>query len=445
MQSKKRVLIMGAAGRDFHNFNVYFRDNPEVRVEAFTAHQIPGIAGRRYPVELAGGAYPEGIPIFDEAELPELIGRLKIDEVLFAYSDVSHLDVMHRAALVNSLGADFRLMGWRSTMLKAAKPVISVCAVRTGCGKSQTSRRLTELLRRKGKSVVVIRHPMPYGEDLNIQRCQRFETVADLDRHKCTIEEREEYEAHIGKGHIVYAGVDYAVILRKAEQEADILLWDGGNNDIPFLETDLHIVLVDPHRPGHEVLYHPGETNLRMAHVVLVSKTGNAAPEAIAQVTSNVRSLNPGTRIIRADSVLTVSDPGQIRGKRVLAVEDGPTLTHGGMTYGAAHVAARRYGAAAIVDPRPYLSGSLRETFLENPHLTDVLPAMGYGADQVQDLQTTIDRIPCDVVLVGTPFDLGRLIRTHHPLVRVGYSLDQGATDELDRVLDAFIQKPHDA
>ncbi len=436
---QKKVIIMGAAGRDFHNFNVYFRNNPQYKVEAFTAFQIPGIAGRTYPPELAGEGYPHGIPIFDESELPALISKYEVDEVVFAYSDVPYLEVMHRASLVNALGPDFILMGAKSTMVKSTKPVISVCAVRTGCGKSQTSRRITELLHERGKSVVVVRHPMPYG-DLNAQRCERFETLADLERYKCTIEEMEEYESHIQKGHIVYAGVDYTDILRSAEREADIVLWDGGNNDIPFYQTDLHIVVVDPHRAGHELRYYPGETNLRMAQVVLVNKVNTAEPAAIKEVIANVSRTNPAATIIRASSIVSAEDEKAIKGKRVLVVEDGPTLTHGEMTYGAAHVAAEQFGAAAIVDPRPFAVGTIRGVFEKYRHLTDILPAMGYGDQQVRDLQATIDAVPCDLVLVGTPFDLSRLIRTRHPMIRVNYSLDQEATTELARVLDRFLK-----
>jgi predicted GTPase len=429
---------MGAAGRDFHNFNVHFRNNPQYKVEAFTAFQIPGIAGRTYPPELAGDGYPKGIPIFDESELPALIEKYQVDEVVFAYSDVSHLEVMHRASLVNALGADFLLMGARSTMVKSTKPVISVCAVRTGCGKSQTSRCVTELLRARGKSVVVVRHPMPYG-DLNAQRCERFETLEDLARYHCTIEEMEEYESHIQKGHIVYAGVDYEEILRKAERESDIVLWDGGNNDIPFYQTNLHIVVADPHRAGHELRYYPGETNLRMAQVVVVNKVNTADPAAVAEVIANISKTNPRATIIRAGSVVSVEDEKAIKGKRVLAVEDGPTLTHGEMSYGAAHVAARQFGAAAIVDPRPYAMGTIRDVFEKFGHLTDVLPAMGYGDEQVRDLKATIDAVPCDLVLVGTPFDLARLIKTRHPMIRVNYNLDQAGTSELARILDGFL------
>jgi len=430
---------MGAAGRDFHNFNVYFRHNAGYRVEAFTAFQIPNIAGRTYPADLAGEAYPAGIPIFDESALPDLILKRGIDEVVFAYSDVSHLEVMHRASLVTALGADFRLLGADSTMIQSCKPVVSVCAVRTGCGKSPTSRRVADLLRRKGISVAVIRHPMPYGSDLSAQRCQRFEKLEDLDRHRCTIEEREEHEAHILAGNVVYAGVDYEQILRQAEHEADIIVWDGGNNDLPFYKTDLHLVLVDPHRPGHELRYHPGETNLRMAHVVLLSKVGTANPASIEEVSRNVRSINPAARLIRADSVVTVQDERAIRGKKVLVVEDGPTLTHGEMSYGAAHCAARHFGAAEIVDPRPYAIGSIRETFARYDHLVDVLPAMGYGDQQIRDLEATIDAIPCDVVLVGTPFDLARLVRSSRPMVRVTYGLDSEATSALESVLNDFL------
>jgi predicted GTPase len=429
---------MGAAGRDFHNFNVYFRNNPQYKVEAFTAFQIPGIAGRTYPPELAGEAYPQGIPIHDEAELPALIAKYQVDEVVFAYSDVPHIEVMHRASLVNALGPDFRLMGAQVTMLQSTRPVIAVCAVRTGCGKSQTSRRITELLRQRGKSVVVVRHPMPYG-DLNAQRCERFETLADLDRYQCTIEEMEEYESHIQKGHIVYAGVDYEEILRSAEREADIVLWDGGNNDIPFYRPDLHIVVADPHRAGHELRYHPGETNLRMAQVVIVNKVNTAEPAAIEEVIANVVKTNPHAAIIRAGSTVSAEREDAIRGKRVLVVEDGPTLTHGDMTYGAAHVAARQFGAAAIVDPRPYAVGTIRGVFEKYRHLTDILPAMGYGDQQVSDLQASIDAVPCDLVLVGTPFDLSRLIKTRHPMMRVNYSLDQAATAGLSGILDRFL------
>jgi predicted GTPase len=440
MSAARKVVIMGAAGRDFHNFNVFFRNNPDYQVVAFTAFQIPGIAGRTYPKELAGEGYPNGIPIYAEEELPGLIRNHQIDQVVFAYSDVAHLDVMHKASLVNAAGADFRLMGTAATMLKSEKPVVAVCAVRTGVGKSPTSRRVAELLHKKGKSVVVVRHPMPYG-DLNAQRCQRFETVADMDRHRCTIEEMEEYESHIQMGHVVYAGVDYLDILRRAEKEADVILWDGGNNDTPFYRPDLHIVLVDPHRPGHEVRYYPGETNLRMADLILVSKSGTAKKEGIAEVTRSAREFNPKARVVRADTDLAVQDEQEVRGKRVLVIEDGPTVTHGDMAYGAAHVAARRLGAAEIVDPRPYAVGSIRETFAKYTHLVDVLPAMGYGGKQVADLQATVDAVPCDLVLVGTPLDLGRLITANKPMKRVVYTLDEATTEVLDGALDEFISR----
>jgi predicted GTPase len=421
---RKNVIIMGAAGRDFHNFNVYFRNNPQYKVMAFTAFQIPNISGRTYPPELAGPSYPQGIPIYDESELPSLIRDFQADEVVFAYSDVPHVEVMHRASRVNALGADFRLMGAKSTMVKS--------------GQSQTARRITELLRKRGKAVVVVRHPMPYG-DLNAQRCERLATLEDLDRYQCTIEEREEYEAHIQVGHVVYAGVDYEEILHNAEREADIILWDGGNNDIPFYEPAFHIVIADPHRAGHEILYYPGETNLRMAQLVIVNKVNTAKREGIDQVLANISRINPDADVIRAESVVTADNAEAIRGKRVLVVEDGPTLTHGEMTYGAAHVAARQFGAAAIVDPRPYAAGTIRGVFEKYRHLTDVLPAMGYGDQQVRDLQESIDAVPCDLVLVGTPFDLSRLIQVRHPMIRIRYGLGQGATTELSAILDRFL------
>ncbi|UCF37180.1 MAG: GTPase [Acidobacteriota bacterium] len=438
MSEATRVIIMGAAGRDFHNFNTHFRGNGAERVVAFTAYQIPGIAGRTYPAELAGPRYPEGIPIYDESELPRLIRDLAADEVVFAYSDVAHEEVMHRAALVNSCGADFRLLGNRHSQIKSTKPLLSVGAIRTGCGKSQTSRRIAQLLHDRGKNVVVIRHPMPYG-DLLAQRCQRFATLEDLDLHECTIEEREEYEEHIQMGHTVYAGVDYEAIIRSAEKEADVILWDGGNNDTPFYESGLHIVLVDPLRPGHEVRYHPGETNLRMADVILVSKISSATSEDIAAVKATAAALNPGAQIIESDSVISANHSAQIRGKRVLVVEDGPTLTHGEMSYGAGHVAARKFGASEIVDPRPYAVGSIRDTFAKYPHVSEVLPAMGYGDTQVEELRQSINAVPCDLVLVGTPFDLGRLIKCDKPLVRVRYEMDQQGTEALSKLLDRFL------
>ena len=419
---RKNIIIMGAAGRDFHDFNVYWKNQPNYRVVAFTAAQIPDIAGRVYPRQLSGPAYPKGIPIMAESEITDLIRKHKIDEVALAYSDLNHLDVMHKAAIVNAAGADFRLMGWRQTMIKSRKPVIAICAVRTGCGKSQTTRKVCEYLKAIGKKVAVIRHPMPYG-DLTKQICQRFAKLEDMDLHKCTIEEREEYEPHITAGNILYAGVDYGEILRRAEAEADVVVWDGGNNDLPFYQPDLHIVVTDPHRPGHELAYYPGETNLRMADVVIINKVDTADADKVLAVERNIRAANPKAKIIRAASPVTVSDPAAVKGKRVLVVEDGPTLTHGEMRYGAGHVAARRYGARKIVDARPYAVGSIKATFAKYTHITDILPAMGYGDKQMADLRKTIDTTPCDLVIVGTPIDLTRLLKINKPSVRVTYDL----------------------
>ena len=419
---RKNIIIMGAAGRDFHDFNVYWKNQPNYRVVAFTAAQIPDIAGRVYPRQLSGPAYPKGIPIMAESEITDLIRKHKVDEVALAYSDLNHLDVMHKAAIVNAAGADFRLMGWRQTMIKSRKPVIAICAVRTGCGKSQTTRKVCEYLKAIGKKVAVIRHPMPYG-DLTKQICQRFAKLEDMDLHKCTIEEREEYEPHITAGNILYAGVDYGEILRRAEAEADVVVWDGGNNDLPFYQPDLHIVVTDPHRPGHELAYYPGETNLRMADVVIINKVDTADADKVLAVERNIRAANPKAKIIRAASPVTVSDPAAVKGKRVLVVEDGPTLTHGEMRYGAGHVAARRYGARKIVDARPYAVGSIKATFAKYTHITDILPAMGYGDKQMADLRKTIDATPCDLVIVGTPIDLTRLLKINKPSVRVTYDL----------------------
>ncbi len=417
-----RVVIMGAAGRDFHNFNVYFRDNPTYEVVAFTATQIPNIEGRRYPPELAGELYPDGIPVYPEAELATLIREREVDQVVFSYSDVPHEYVMHRGSLVVAAGADFRLMGSRATMLQSSKPVIAVCAVRTGCGKSQTTRYVSDLLQEMGKKVVVVRHPMPYG-DLAAQRVQRFASYADLDRYKCTIEEREEYEPHLDRGLVVYAGVDYEQILRQAEAEADIILWDGGNNDLPFFEPDLHIVVADPLRAGHELRYHPGEANLRLADVVIINKVDTAGPEGIATVRENIYAVNPQATVIEAASPIFVDDPDAIRGKRVLVVEDGPTLTHGEMPYGAGVVAAHRFGAAELVDPRPYAVGSIAATFQKYPHIGHLLPAMGYGDEQVRELEETINTAECDLVLTATPIDLRRVLDVRHPMDRVRYEL----------------------
>jgi predicted GTPase len=432
-----RVIIMGAAGRDFHNFNTVFRADEASRVLAFTATQIPNIEGRRYPAELAGPLYPQGIPIHPEADLPGLIRELEADEVVFAYSDVSHETVMHKASLVLACGAGFRLIGPDASMLKAKVPVVSVCAVRTGAGKSQTTRKVARILRAKGRRVVAIRHPMPYG-DLVRQKVQRFAALEDLDRHECTIEEREEYEPHIAAGGVIYSGVDYGAILAEAEKEADVVLWDGGNNDLPFYRPDLEIVVADPHRPGHERSYHPGEANLRRAHVVVINKIDTAGPEGIDAVRRSIRELNPGAVVIDAASPLQVEGAERIRGKRVLAVEDGPTLTHGGMKYGAGVLAAIRHGAAEIVDPRPFTVGTLATTFETYPGIGTLLPAMGYGGLQVKDLEATIARTPCDLVLVATPIDLRRIVRIDKPALRVGYELQEIGKPDLAEVLARF-------
>ena len=435
--NRKRVVIMGAAGRDFHNFNVAFRDNPDYEVTAFTATQIPNIEGRIYPPALAGRAYPEGIPIIPESDLKRLIRDKKIDEVIFSYSDVSHEYLMHKASLVNAAGADFTLLGGTRTMLKAGVPVIAVCAVRTGFGKSQTTRRISEILKAKGKKVVAIRHPMPYG-DLVRQKVQRFAAYEDLDTHECTIEEREEYEPHLDMGNIVYAGVDYGEIMKQAEKECDIILWDGGNNDTPFFEPDILIVVVDPLRPGHELTYYPGETNLRMANVVIINKMDTAAPEDVDVVRNNIRSVNPEAAVVEARSPVHVAGGDTIRGKRVLVVEDGPTLTHGEMAYGAGVVAAKKYGAAEIVDPRPWITGALAETFRKYPKIGKLLPAMGYGDEQIQDLEKTINAVDCDAVIIGTPIDLSKLITINKPAVRVTYALQETGDLKLEKVLDRY-------
>jgi predicted GTPase len=419
-----RVIIMGAAGRDFHNFNVYWKNLPDTEVVCFTATQIPDIEGRVYPPELAGPRYPNGIPIHGEERLEELIDKHSVDMVTFAYSDVSYEYVMHQASRVNAAGAQFGLLGPDQTMLKSTKPVIAVCAIRTGCGKSQTARRVSRILTNMGLRVAVVRHPMPYG-DLSRQVCQRFTDVKDMDRHKCTIEEREEYEAHIEMGNLVFAGVDYEKILRSAESEADVVLWDGGNNDMPFFRPDLNIVVTDPHRPGHEMRYFPGETNLRMADLVVINKVDTAPVEDVKQVEANIRRLNPNARIMKADSPITVKDPDLVRGKRVLVIEDGPTLTHGEMPYGAGLVAAKRLEAAEIVDPRPYAVGSIAGVFQKFTHLTQVLPAMGYGERQIEELSQTIDAVPCDAVLVATPVDLARVMKMSKPATRATYELEE--------------------
>ena len=430
----RKVIIMGAAGRDFHNFNCVFRNNRSYEVVAFTATQIPDIAGRKYPAALAGKLYPRGIPIKPEEDLEKLIARHDVDLVVFAYSDVTHEHVMHQASRVQQMGADFMLHGPKQTMLKAAKPVVAVCAVRTGSGKSQTTRRVCRILREQGHKVAVIRHPMPYG-DLTKQVCQRFAELADLDRHKCTIEEREEYEPHITAGNLVYAGVDYAVILREAQKEADVIVWDGGNNDLPFYKPDLHITVADPHRPGHERRYYPGETNLRMADVIVINKIRTASAEGLAEVKRNINELNPDAIVIQADSPIFVDDPSLIRGKRVLVIEDGPTVTHGEMRYGAGIVAAKTYEAAEIVDPRPFARGSIAQTFEKYPHVEGLLPAMGYGAKQIAELEATINDTPCDTVVIGTPIDLRRVCTITKPSVRVRYELQEIGSPNLATVL----------
>jgi len=434
-RSRVKVIIMGAAGRDFHNFNVYFRGNQQYEVVAFTATQIPGIEKRMYPTELAGSDYPEGIPIYSEERLPSLIDEYDVNQVVFAYSDVSHEYVMHKASIVLASGADFRLMGPSSTSARADVPVVSVCAVRTGAGKSQTSRKVSKILKAKGLNVVIVRHPMPYG-DLRHQVCQRFASYEDFEKYQCTIEEREEYEPHINNGIVVYAGVDYEEILRAAEKEADIIVWDGGNNDLPFYVSDLHIVVVDPHRAGHELTYHPGEANLRMADVVVINKVDTADLSKIETVRKNVRSVNPDAIVIEAASPITADDPDLIRGKRALVVEDGPTLTHGNMPYGAGTLVSKKLGANEIVDPRPYAVGSIKDIFTKYSHLGAVLPAMGYDRKQIAELEKTINATPCDVVVIGTPVDLRRMLRVNKPAVRVTYELEEVSKLALKDVLE---------
>ena len=449
--STRNILIIGAAGRDFHNFNTYYRDNPAYNVVAFTAAQIPDIAGRRYPAALAGELYPAGIPIHLEQNLPQLIRDLHVDECVFAYSDVPYGHVMRIGAIVQAAGASFTMLGPCDTQIKSRKPVIAVGAVRTGSGKSQTSRRIVELLTEcpavlgldRGLKVVAVRHPMPYG-DLVAQRVQRFATVDDLARHQCTVEEMEEYEPHVVRGNVIYAGVDYEAILRAAEndpQGCDVILWDGGNNDFPFYKPDLLVTVVDPHRPGHELAYYPGEITLRMADVVVINKIDSADLAGIEAVRRNIRFANPGAIVIEAASTLDMDDPTLVRGKRVLAIEDGPTLTHGGMKIGAAVMAARKFGAAELVDPRPYAVGKLAETYRIYPDIGILLPAMGYGNQQLQDLQETINRTPCDAVVIGTPIDLNRLIEINKPTTRVHYSLQEIGRPNLTGVLAEFVDK----
>jgi predicted GTPase len=441
--SKKNVMIIGAAGRDFHNFNTCFRDNQDYNVVAFTAAQIPDIEGRRYPAELAGELYPDGIPIHAEEDLTKLIKELDVDDCVFSYSDISYQHVMEVGAVVNAAGANFVMLGPKDTQIKSTKPVISVGAVRTGCGKSQTSRRIIEILMERGLKVVAIRHPMPYG-DLIAQRVQRYAKLSDLKKYNCTVEEMEEYEPHVVRGNVIYAGVDYEAIVREAENDpdgCDIILWDGGNNDFPFYKSDLHVTLVDPHRPGHELRYYPGNITLRMADVVLINKMDSADADGIETVRRNITSENPDAMVVDGASTLDVDDPSVIRGKKVLVVEDGPTLTHGGMKIGAGVVAAQKFGAVEIVDPRPYTVGRLSETFEIYPEIGAVLPAMGYGEQQLKDLETTINNTECEAVVIGTPIDLNRIIKIHKPNTRVYYNLQEIGRPNFDMILDDFVKK----
>jgi predicted GTPase len=435
----KRIVIMGAAGRDFHNFNVAFRDDVTTEVVAFTAAQIPGIADRRYPAELAGPRYPDGIPIVPEHQLSDLVARERIDQVVFAYSDVTHLHVMHQASIALSAGADFALLGPNSTMLTSKLPVIAICAVRTGAGKSQTTRYLSRLLKQQGRSVAVVRHPMPYG-DLVSQAVQRFETLADLDRAQCTLEEREEYEPHIALGNVVYSGVDYEKILKRIELESDTILWDGGNNDFAFYRPDLTIVLVDPMRAGHEMTHHPGEAVLRMADVVIVAKTNSASTDDIAAVIGNAERLAPNATVVRGSSKVRLDDPAKVKGKRVLVIEDGPTITHGGMPYGAGLVAAREADASEIIDPRPAAVGRIAEVLAQYTHIGRVVPAMGYTERELHDLRATIDAADADVVISGTPCDLARLITAQSPIVRVRYEYDDVDAPRLSDIVTTFLR-----
>ena len=436
--SVRKVIIMGAAGRDFHDFNVYWRDHPNYEVVCFTATQIPDIDGRTYPPVLSGSRYPNGIPIYDESQLSDLIAKHDVDLCVLAYSDLPHEVVMHKASLVMACGANFQVLGHRATMLKSKKPVIAITAVRTGCGKSQTSRAVVRILKSLGKQVAAIRHPMPYG-DLTKQICQRFAKLEDLDLHECTIEEREEYEPHIMAGNVIFAGVDYGKILSEAEKEAEVILWDGGNNDMSFYKPDLYITVVDPHRPGHELKYYPGETNLRMADVIVVNKMSTANLADIDTVMSNIAVANPKATVVPCNSPLTVSDPAAIKGKRVLCVEDGPTVTHGEMAYGAAYVAAQEHGAAAIVDARPFAVGTIKATFEKYTHCKEVLPAMGYGDAQIKELQDTIDASDADVVLIGTPIDLSRVLKINKPAVRVTYELEERQPGQLEAAIKKVV------
>lgn len=438
--AKRRVLIMGAAGRDFHNFNMVYRDNKDYEVVCFTATQIPDIYGRKYPADLAGDLYKDGISIYDENELPMLIEKYKVQDVVFSYSDVNYEYVMSRAAMVNSFGANFVMLGTDETMLKSCKPVISVCATRTGCGKSQTTRRICELLKKNGKKVVAVRHPMPYG-DLSAQAVQRFAQISDLDKHKCTIEEREEYEPHIVAGNIIYSGVDYGKILKEAEKEADIIVWDGGNNDMPFYRPDLEIVVVDPHRVGDEIYYYPGEVNLRRADVIVINKIDSADNDMVNQLRENISVFNPEAVVVDAASPIFAEGYEKIKGKKVLVIEDGPTLTHGEMEYGAGVVAAQKYGALELVDPRPYVVGDIAKTFEKYPDIGTLMPAMGYSEKQIKDLEESVNKVECDVVIIATPINLTKLIRINKPMIYVTYELQEIGRPELGEIIKEFLEK----
>lgn len=445
---REKTIILGAAGRDFHNFNMVYRNNPSCKVVAFTATQIPNIENRVYPAKLAGSFYPKGIPIVPETELERIIQEHEIEQAIFSYSDVSHEDVMHLASRVLTAGAAFQLLSPQKTMIRAKKPVVAVTATRTGTGKSQVSRSIARYLRNAGKQGIAVRHPMPYGRDLLKQRIERFATRQDFDRFECTIEEREEYEAYIEEGLIIYAGVDYEAIVHRAEEEADILIWDGGNNDLPFLQPDLWITVADPFRVGHELKYHPGEVNFRAAQVILINKANSAPAEHVEVLRQHAKQYNPKAQVVVASSALHTRDPEQIRGKRVLCIEDGPTLTHGGMSFGAGYLAAETWGASAIIDPRPYAVGTLADTFHKYPHIGKILPAMGYFPDQLQDLQQTIRNTPCDLVLVATPIDLAGLIDLSHPSLRIRYELEDRESPRLKDILDGWMgqlesQKTH--
>ncbi len=436
----ENVIIMGAAGRDFHNFTVYFKDNPRYKVIGFTATQIPDIEGRLYPPQLSGELYPEGITIYSEDQLTDLIRKYKVNMVAFSYSDIPHVEVMHKASVVMAEGADFTLIGATYTMLKSQKPIVAVCAVRTGCGKSQTTRQVCKIMKGMGKKVVVVRHPMPYG-DLTKQVVQRFSSYEDFEKHECTIEEREEYEPLVAQDIVVYAGIDYGQILKEAENEADVIVWDGGNNDTPFFYPDVHIVVFDPHRAGHERLYYPGETNMLMADIAVINKVDSADPVHVEQVRKNIEKHAPGAQIVLAESVVLVDDPGLIRGKHVLVVEDGPTLTHGGMAYGAGTLAAKMYNAAGIVDPRPYAAGTIKETFENYPHVGALLPAMGYSKKQIHDLELTINSVDCDLVLFATPVDLPKLLSIDKPTLRVRYEYKDHDGLILEEALSSCLKK----